>query len=351
MDKKLLILVLICLSFVAVAVGLIASKEMTIRTGTTILLETMPVDPRDLLRGDYVVLNYSISVINTSVLPGQHSYKQGQTVYVGLENDGRYWKVVSLSSAKPGQGIFIRGKVRSFYSSRLNVVYGLESYFVPEGEGSSIERVMRGSNSSIAVEAVVDAQGNAVIKRLITVEGQPRRIDSRREWHHRVRNVTPQQPVVRTPEPVIKATELCGNGVCDKGEDYISCSQDCAEVIYPFASDVASCRDSTGKVWPATGQGAATWFNWNGCSREKSYEVKPGQEIILHAYSDACDSCVCNYPNFCILELRNGSWEQTQCFNFGTEPGRAKYQPYTPASDRIKITADRCFYLEVLRKK
>ena len=174
MDKKALVLVLIGLSFIAIAVGLIASKEKTLRSGTAVLLETEPVDPRDLLRGDYVVLNYRISTIDTSAFPGKHLYRPGQAVYVGLVNDGHFWQAVSIASAKPGQGIFIRGKIRSFYGSRARIEYGLESYFVPEGEGRSIENMMREGNSSVAVEAVVDKEGSAVIRRLVTIEGASR---------------------------------------------------------------------------------------------------------------------------------------------------------------------------------
>ena len=34
---------------------------MTLTTGETILLRVVPVDPRDLFRGDYVILSYEIS--------------------------------------------------------------------------------------------------------------------------------------------------------------------------------------------------------------------------------------------------------------------------------------------------
>jgi hypothetical protein len=162
----------------------------------------------------------------------------------------------------------------------------------------------------------------------------------------------PADMIAKAPEkPVAAGSGLCGNGVCNAWEDYKSCAADCANMIYPFASDVDSCIDSTGKQWPATGPGAATWFVWNSCSSQKSYRVTPGKEIILHAYTDACDSCVCNYPDFCIFELMNGAWQKTQCFDFGRKPGAATFQPYTPFSEQIKITADRCFYLEVLRNK
>ena len=44
--------------------GFIFSKQMTLLTGKEVLLKTVPVDPRDLFRGDYVVLRYDISTID-----------------------------------------------------------------------------------------------------------------------------------------------------------------------------------------------------------------------------------------------------------------------------------------------
>ena len=48
-----------------IQVGLIAvmvyDRVRVLREGTEVTLQTRPVDPRDFLRGDYVVLNYEIT--------------------------------------------------------------------------------------------------------------------------------------------------------------------------------------------------------------------------------------------------------------------------------------------------
>ena len=44
-----------------VLVAMVAMKQWTLTTGTPVVLETKPVDPRSLFRGDYVRLNYAIS--------------------------------------------------------------------------------------------------------------------------------------------------------------------------------------------------------------------------------------------------------------------------------------------------
>ena len=56
----------------------------------------------------------------------------------------------------------------------LRARYGIENYFVPEGEGRAIERrVVDGVNQKIDVRVAVDAKGNAGIKAIL-VNGKMR---------------------------------------------------------------------------------------------------------------------------------------------------------------------------------
>jgi len=41
--------------------GLVAQKEWVMRSGTTVLLELAPRDPRSLMQGDYMMLSYALS--------------------------------------------------------------------------------------------------------------------------------------------------------------------------------------------------------------------------------------------------------------------------------------------------
>ena len=59
MKLKLFILVLALQS--AWVFYTVAVQERALSTGKVIMLETERVDPRDLLRGDYLILNYKIS--------------------------------------------------------------------------------------------------------------------------------------------------------------------------------------------------------------------------------------------------------------------------------------------------
>ena len=168
MNKKIIFIVVSFL-WIAVAVGLIASKQHIIRTGKTVLLETVPVDPRDFLRGDYVILRYKISTLDLQQIQSEKSnFGRGERIYVRLEPKERFWEATAVKTKRPvsDNGVYIKAKVKYCYNKKLELNYGIESYFVPEGEGKDIEKNMRGNNSSVEVETLVDKGGNAIIKRV-----------------------------------------------------------------------------------------------------------------------------------------------------------------------------------------
>jgi len=170
MNKKLIFFI-VSLLWVAVAVGLIISKQHIIRTGRQVLLETVPVDPRDFLRGDYVILRYKISSIDLQKTTSEKPYYEyGRKVYVKVEPQEKFWEATAVSVKKPAadNGVYIKAGVRSCYKQKLELNYGIESYFVPEGEGEIIQEKMRGNKSPVEVEVLVDTSGNAMIKKVFT---------------------------------------------------------------------------------------------------------------------------------------------------------------------------------------
>lgn len=108
-----------------------------------LLLKGRPVDPQDLLRGDYLTMSYAISDLPKTADPSG-SLKDGVAgtdVWVLLEKHDRYHVVVQASKEKliPRSGqVLVRGNLE-FWSNdsgfgRVN--YGIERYFVPEGMGN-----------------------------------------------------------------------------------------------------------------------------------------------------------------------------------------------------------------------
>ena len=165
--------------------GMIANKQYTLLTGTEVVLEMKPVDPRSLFRGDYVRLSYDISIVNPNQLAGDDKFSRGDRIHVRLKKKepGPHtvaWIPVSLHHRRPAPSpshIVITGKV-AFVADlrrRLSVRYGIESYFVPEDEGRALERPKPGE--IVTVRLAIDRFGRSAIKAVL-IDGKPRYTES-----------------------------------------------------------------------------------------------------------------------------------------------------------------------------
>ncbi len=175
---RLLIIVLVQS---AVLVGMIAKRQWTLNSGTAVVLETQPIDPRSLFRGDYVTFNYTISRLRLDQLAGDKTFRRHDTVYVVLTAGDPYWQAVAVYHALPelaaGQ-VALKGEVtwaaeqwwnretsKSEPIKNINVRYGIEDYFVPEGEGRRLERPRQGERVSLQI--AVDRYGTGAIQALL----------------------------------------------------------------------------------------------------------------------------------------------------------------------------------------
>ena len=168
MEKKTLLFLLIGVFWLVVIVGFIAVKEVTLQTGEEVLLKIRPVDPRDLFRGDYVVLRYEIGTLDLGIIATDYTdFESGDKIYVALNIVDGYGIPSKIYRSSPEEDMFLKGTVKDTRNNRLSVEYGIESYFVPEGEGRVIER----QRGNLDVSVSIDKFGNAVIKRLL-IDGQ-----------------------------------------------------------------------------------------------------------------------------------------------------------------------------------
>lgn len=160
---------------------MVADRVRILREGTEVTLQTRPVDPRDLLRGDYVVLGYDISQLPAGALAGQPAAERNPVVFVKLAPDANgLYQAVSVH-AEPvtvtapevliqGRVVYSCGSTSRTFCDQLQIRYGLESYFVPEGEGRKLEQTR--NQQKLRVVAAVLPSGRAAIKRLL-LDGEP----------------------------------------------------------------------------------------------------------------------------------------------------------------------------------
>ncbi len=149
---------------------IVAARALLIRDGREIILDVRPVDPRSVFRGDYVTLDYGdVTFLGSSVVGD--SPKNKQALFVKLRKGSDGWQPVSASASYPSDVEDDEVVLKGVFSSRHSrqVRYGIESYFVPEGEGKKLERLI--GKGQLRVIVAVGAGGQAAIKGL-EVEGK-----------------------------------------------------------------------------------------------------------------------------------------------------------------------------------
>jgi uncharacterized membrane-anchored protein len=168
---------------VSLVAAMVVDRASILREGTEVTLQARPVDPRDLLRGDYVVLAYAMSSLPAGELRDRAASSRAPDVFVRLvPNAEGLYEAASVHAepftAAPSERM-IRGRVASgatcggrslVFCAQLNIKYGIESYFVPQGEGREIEQAR--NQGKVSVVAAVTPSGRAAIKRLL-IDGKP----------------------------------------------------------------------------------------------------------------------------------------------------------------------------------
>lgn len=166
-DRRLAAFAILVLLQVLVIIGIVVREERIRATGLEVVLKAAPVDPRDLLRGDYVILQYDVQSI--PAYKGLGLDRPGDEVYVVLEHVDRYWTVKEYrpaSAGKPSSGaVFITGSIDSVDRDTVRVSFpNLDRYYVPQGTGN----LPKPPDAIV----IVDRDGNARIKRL-EIDGKP----------------------------------------------------------------------------------------------------------------------------------------------------------------------------------
>lgn len=157
--------------------SMIAGRAAILRNGQEVLLSVQPVDPRDLLRGDYVTIGYNISSVSTDLFaerPQDERNGRDRHVFVRLRpGEGGIWEAVAARydeqpEPAPADGeLDIRGIATSSWyddAASINIDYGIERFYVPEGEGRAIEGNLR--ERAFTMTVAIASDGAAQIKSL-----------------------------------------------------------------------------------------------------------------------------------------------------------------------------------------
>lgn len=141
------------LALVLIQAGLllyiVAYRQHWANTGMKVIVKASPVDPRALMRGDYVRLDYDFTRMEIKASSGLiDRLRRDSTVYVTLEQEEGLYKATDILESKPSAPIqavqFIQGRVR-------HVNHRKEFAFVVEDEqGNKLTITNRGFNGSLS---------------------------------------------------------------------------------------------------------------------------------------------------------------------------------------------------------
>ena len=171
-----LVLALVQIGFLS---WIIAGRAAILRNGKEVLLKVQPVDPRDLLRGDYISLNNNISRIPVKLIaniPQGKLSSDDTSIVVRLRKgaDG-YWQPTiawfgqALAPAGPDEAD-IAGRVAEGWGLRdadatVAPDYGIDRFYLPEGEGVAIQDDIR--VRPFGIKLALASDGTAQIKALM----------------------------------------------------------------------------------------------------------------------------------------------------------------------------------------
>ena len=145
--RRRLLLRMLVAAQVLYVLGVAGAGYATTALGRRVVLATTPIDPRDLLYGDFVWLRYAISENPLGRWHGPQAPQRRQAVFVLLATgpDSLSTAVgVYAQAPKPSVGqAVLRGWVTDVYPVSFNLRFNLERYYVPEGSGLRLEKAGR----------------------------------------------------------------------------------------------------------------------------------------------------------------------------------------------------------------
>lgn len=179
MPRRFVLVAALAVALVQIGVlsWMIAGRAAILRDGAEIVLAVEPVDPRSLLRGDYVRLAYNISRVPRTLFahpPPEADRHLRREVRVRLKPgaDGVWQPVLAghgeVLEPPPGAGeVDIAGWSETRWTDtgpEVSVDYGIERFYVPEGEGRAIEENL--DLRAFRMHVAVGEEGTAQIKAL-----------------------------------------------------------------------------------------------------------------------------------------------------------------------------------------
>lgn len=145
-------------------------------TSDRVRFEIIPVDPRDMMRGEYIILGYEFSRLPEdkslidetikSYKTNMDSNQKNIDVYVTLKFNIKedIYKGIFFASTPPTKERYLRGKLKS----NNQITFGIESFYLQEGKGKIYEQAIR--EKKLVAEVYLAPDGSAQMKQVHIID-------------------------------------------------------------------------------------------------------------------------------------------------------------------------------------
>ncbi|MFP5115411.1 GDYXXLXY domain-containing protein [Bacillaceae bacterium C204] len=150
MNKRAKQLVLACFVPVLILLGMCVKPLYTLITGEDMILQTKPLDPSDVFRGDYVTLRYEaeevpIKLVEPSIVTRLQARGGEFEVFVLMQKKEGVHTPVKVTLSKPEKGKYLNGTIS--YIDKNNqgqetafISYDLDNYYLEDNTGTKWEK-------------------------------------------------------------------------------------------------------------------------------------------------------------------------------------------------------------------
>ena len=180
--NKKIVISLLAFQFLIV-LGMIAYSMYPLVYGQEIKMKVRPLDPRDLMRGNYVRLSYDYNRMNLGhkqmdnedVFEGESYadnhlkdgkyYNFGEVVYVELEKADDFYTPKAVWAKKPkNNNIYLKTSVNYYSSSYISLQAGIEDFYTDVQQAKALEKAMRASETRDNTYAVLKVAANGMAR-------------------------------------------------------------------------------------------------------------------------------------------------------------------------------------------
>ncbi len=133
---KAALIVLNLIIVLGVVSGAIGKKQAIINSGRAILLELVPIDPRSLMQGDYMVLSYALNRTPAFRKNSHHIQTRGRIVLkIGDHDIATFSRIATDDEKLAADEIFLK-----YRKMRSGFRFGIESFFFQEGRADHYQK-------------------------------------------------------------------------------------------------------------------------------------------------------------------------------------------------------------------